>query len=54
MQVAEAGYRGLMAGKRRIVPGLANKLMVAAFPFIPNALLLPILERMQLKRLARP
>ena len=42
-----------MAGKRRVVPGFANKLMVAAFPFIPNALLLPVLGRLQLRRLEK-
>ena len=34
MAVAEAGYRGMMAGRRRVVPGLTNKLLVAIPPKI--------------------
>lgn len=47
--VAEAGYRGLMAGRRIVVPGFANKLITAAAPFVPKGLLLPIIARIQLK-----
>lgn len=52
MAVAEAGYAGLMAGRRRVVPGLANKLLVKLLPFVPNALLLPLVLRFQARRRA--
>ncbi len=35
--VAEAGYKALMAGDRVIVPGLANKAMVFARRFLPES-----------------
>ena len=50
MEVAEAGYAGLMAGQRRVVPGVRNKIMVSLVPFIPNALLLPAVARLQARR----
>lgn len=50
MDVAEAGYKGLMAGRRRIVPGLLNKIMVAMLPFVPNAWLLPVVAHLQARR----
>lgn len=34
--VAEAGYRGLMRGKSRVVPGFGNKMMVAFSGFLPR------------------
>jgi short-subunit dehydrogenase len=52
MAVAEDGYRGLMGGKRRVVPGALNKFAVAILPFVPNALLLPLMSRMQTRRRA--
>ena len=42
MPVAEAAYRGLMAGRRRVTPGLTNKLSVAVAPFVPHAIVLPL------------
>ena len=51
--VAEAGYAGLMAGRRRIVPGFTNKVLVALLPLVPNALLLPLTARLLMRRLAR-
>jgi uncharacterized protein len=50
MQVAEAGYAGLMAGRRRVTPGLFNKFAVGALPLMPNALILPLVGRVQDKR----
>jgi short-subunit dehydrogenase len=47
MSVAEAGYRGLMAGKRVVVPGLDNKLATLIVPLVPDAVLLPIIARFQ-------
>ena len=34
--VARAGYRGLMAGKRLVVPGFLNKLLIAGVRFVPR------------------
>ncbi len=45
--VAEAGYSGLMAGKRTIVPGLGNKLGGLVLRLLPDALLLPLVHRFQ-------
>jgi short-subunit dehydrogenase len=49
-QVAEAGYRGLMAGKRLVVPGFLNKLVVYGTPFVPRALLLPLVAQRQRRK----
>jgi short-subunit dehydrogenase len=37
-EVALAGYRGLMAGKRLVVPSLFNRLVTIAVRFVPRAL----------------
>lgn len=50
MEVAEAGFAGLMAGRREVVPGLFNKLTVFLLPFSPKALILPLISRLQRKR----
>lgn len=50
MDVAQAGYDGLKAGKRVIVPGLSNKIMSAMSALTPHALLLNIISRVQLGR----
>ena len=47
MSVAEAGYRGLMDGRRTIVPGLGNKVSAAVLPLVPDAILLPLVHRFQ-------
>ncbi len=47
LSVAEAGYVGLMAGRRVAVPGLGNKLGAVLLPLIPDAILLPIVHRFQ-------
>ncbi len=39
-EVAEAGYRGLMAGRRVVMPGLANKLVTLLVRFVPRRYLL--------------
>ncbi len=49
--VAEAGYAGLMAGRRTIVPGLGNKVGAVLLPLIPDAILLPVVHRFQRGRL---
>jgi short-subunit dehydrogenase len=48
MDVAEAGYSGMMAGRRVVVPGFANKFMATFSPLTPRALLLPFIARVQL------
>ena len=52
-RVASDGYRGLMRGKRVVVPGLVPKLLFALVPrIIPKKVLLAQLEARQLKRRA--
>ncbi len=50
MEVAEAGYAGMMAGRRRVTPGVFNKIAVAILPFIPDSWLLAILGNAMLRR----
>jgi hypothetical protein len=45
--VAAAGYAGLMAGRRTIIPGFANKFLCFFAPLIPSAMLLPVIAAMQ-------
>lgn len=45
--VAQQGYAGLMAGKRIVIPGVVNKLLVFFARLTPRALLLPILAAAQ-------
>ncbi len=49
-QVAEAGYAGLMAGRRVVVPGRFNRFLAALLGLSPRALTLPIVARMQMTR----
>lgn len=42
-EVARQGYEGLVAGKRVVVPGLANKAMLAMVRMTPRSILLPVL-----------
>lgn len=49
-RVAEEGYRGLMAGKRLVVPGFLNKLVVYGIGLVPHKLLLPIVAERQRRR----
>ncbi len=51
MEVAEAGYRGLMAGQREIIPGWFNKFGAALLPFLPKSIVLMLTSRMQQNRL---
>ena len=52
-RVAAEGYRGLMRGKRLVVPGLIPKLLFALVPrIVPMSFLLTQLEARQLKRRA--
>jgi short-subunit dehydrogenase len=45
--VARAGYEGLRAGKRMVIPGLANKIMIQSTRVAPRVLLAKIARRLQ-------
>jgi short-subunit dehydrogenase len=49
-RVAEEGYRGLMAGRRLVVPGLLNKLVVHGTALVPRRLLLALVAQRQRRR----
>jgi short-subunit dehydrogenase len=51
-KVAEDGYRGLMAGKRRVIPGLIPKLVTFITWLIPSAMLLGLIDARQSRRRA--
>jgi short-subunit dehydrogenase len=48
--VAAAGYDGLMRGKRTVVPGLANKLVIFLIRIVPRRLLLRLVDSRQSRR----
>ncbi len=43
---AEAGYRGLMAGKTIVIPGLQNKLMMQSLRVSPRSVVTKVVRRM--------
>ena len=49
--VAEFGYRAMLAGWRVAVPGARNKLVVQAQRFVPRRLIAKAMNRMQRRRL---
>jgi short-subunit dehydrogenase len=49
-QVARAGYAGLMAGQRVVVPGFANKLVTTFVRFVPHSILMRFADERQRKR----
>ena len=49
-KVAAAGYRGLMSGKRVVVPGFINKIVVQLIRYLPHGLLLAIVGARQTRR----
>ncbi|WP_457797554.1 SDR family NAD(P)-dependent oxidoreductase [Methylocystis sp. S23] len=49
-EVARQGYDGLMAGRRVVVPGTMNKVMIWSARLSPRAILLPLLGAAQMKR----
>src|SRR5688572_23606066 len=49
--VAELGYRGLMEGKRLVVPGRLNRAVVGLVSLVPRGLLLKVMQRRQSQRL---
>ena len=48
--VAEAGYRGLMAGKTVVIPGLGNKLLTQSLRLSPRSIVTKMVRRMQEER----
>lgn len=48
--VAMAGYRGLMAGKRMVLPGLGMKVIPFMLRFVPRGLLVSLVGRVQSRR----
>jgi short-subunit dehydrogenase len=49
-QVAQAGYRGLRAGRDLVVPGAPNKAITALAPLLPRGLLMAATARHQKRR----
>ncbi|MDT2020695.1 SDR family oxidoreductase [Methylocella sp. CPCC 101449] len=50
LQVAEAGYRALMAGRRVVVPGWHNRLLAGVSGVIPHFLFMSFLQHLQTGR----
>jgi uncharacterized protein len=48
--VAQAGYRGLMANKRAVIPGLGVKIVPFLLRLFPRGVILAAVGRLQLKR----
>jgi short-subunit dehydrogenase len=48
--VAEAGYRGLMAGKRAVLPGFGIKFVPFMLRWFPRGFILDAVARLQLRR----
>jgi short-subunit dehydrogenase len=48
--VAEIGYRGLVAGKTIVIPGLGNKLMTQSLRLSPRKIVTKMVRRMQEER----
>jgi short-subunit dehydrogenase len=53
-RVARAGYRGLTAGRRVVVPGFGNKLVIWLTRLLPRGLLLAVIDRQQKARRSAP
>ncbi len=49
-KVALAGYRGLMAGKRLVLPGVGMKVIPFMLRFVPRGLLVSLVGRVQSSR----
>lgn len=50
MDVARAGYQGLLRGKRIVIPGAKNKLLASAVRFTPRKLVTSIAKKLNSKR----
>ncbi|TAK53093.1 MAG: SDR family oxidoreductase [Bacteroidetes bacterium] len=48
--VAEKAYRGLMKGKRVVIPGLMNKMTVFSVRFLPKAFILAVVSFLHKRR----
>jgi short-subunit dehydrogenase len=48
--VAQAGYRGLMANKRAVIPGLGVRIVPFLLRLFPRGVILAVVGRLQLKR----
>jgi uncharacterized protein len=44
VKVARAGFRGLMRGKRRIIPGVSNRLHFMIVHWVPNRLITAVVQ----------
>jgi short-subunit dehydrogenase len=51
-EVARAGYRGLKAGRRVVIPGAMNKINAISARLLPRRLMLPIASAMISRRTA--
>lgn len=49
-RVAMAGYQGLMAGKRLVLPGIGMKVIPFMLRFVPRGLLVSLVGRVQSNR----
>jgi short-subunit dehydrogenase len=52
-RVAEAGYRGLMQGRRLVIPGAGNRLVALSTRILPRRLVLGLMDARQRRRLER-
>jgi uncharacterized protein len=48
--VAEVGYRGFMANKTVVIPGMKNKILAATVKFVPRKILLNMVKNMQSRK----
>ena len=46
-EVAEAGWHGFRSGRRVVVPGLANRLLIGATKLMPTGVVLWLVQRLQ-------
>ena len=49
LEVAEKGYKGMMEGKRVVIPGFKNNLFANSVRFLPTSIVLKFLKRGQKK-----
>jgi uncharacterized protein len=49
-EVALAGYRGMLKGKRLVIPGFRNKLLVVLVKFLPRSWILMFVRKIQESR----
>ncbi len=49
-EVARAGYNGMMAGKRVVLPGMATRITAWSAPFMPKGWSLRLISSLQMRR----